>query len=267
MLIRRKLRFIQSRFPINILIFTINLENKIRRTKTSVVLIPNGGKFLIRDDKYKLYVCRKERLILYTLGLTYRMNYLAEVYSLDNLNLDDKSVFIDCGANVGEVSVYVHTNFKSHIVAVEPEENEFECLTMNISNQVLFKGVLWNEEGTLKLFSKPDSADSSVIDFGQFVECKTVEAITLDNLVSKIPSNWRMIIKIEAEGAEPEVLQGASNAINRSEQIVIDGGPERGILKERTENKNDMILSEFGFVKTKVTSRAQKYEKTETYGF
>ena len=42
------------------------------------------------------------------------------------------------------------------------------------------------------------------------------------------------LLKIEAEGAEPEVLIGAEQTIKLCEYISVDAGPERGIEQKTT---------------------------------
>ena len=53
------------------------------------------------------------------------------------------------------------------------------------------------------------------------------------------------LLKIEAEGFEPEVLAGASEAISRTEYIAIDAGPERG--GENTVAQTLNLLSDAQF--------------------
>jgi hypothetical protein len=42
------------------------------------------------------------------------------------------------------------------------------------------------------------------------------------------------LLKIEAEGYEPEILKGAGKMLERCEYIAVDGGYERGVKCEQT---------------------------------
>ena len=42
------------------------------------------------------------------------------------------------------------------------------------------------------------------------------------------------LLKLEAEGAEPEILLGAGDALKQVEYISADLGPERGLSQETT---------------------------------
>ena len=61
----------------------------------------------------------------------------------------------------------------------------------------------------------------------------TVNCQTLDNFVKNINKKIKLI-KIEAEGAEPEVVYGLKNQLKKIQYIVIDVGYERGNSQEST---------------------------------
>lgn len=42
------------------------------------------------------------------------------------------------------------------------------------------------------------------------------------------------LLKLEAEGAEPEVLEGCGDLLQQIEYITADLGPERGVSQEST---------------------------------
>ena len=57
-------------------------------------------------------------------------------------------------------------------------------------------------------------------------EIINVETISLDDLIDTIGKDIKLI-KIEAEGAEPEVLEGLDKNISKVNYITIDAGFER----------------------------------------
>ena len=76
-----------------------------------------------------------------------------------------------------------------------------------------------------------------------------VETLTLDNFIYKENlSNKRIkLLKLEAEGFEPEVLLGGKNSLKNIEYICADLGPERGVAENLTVVEVNEILERAGF--------------------
>ena len=65
----------------------------------------------------------------------------------------------------------------------------------------------------------------------------------MDEYIAKNNIKEIKLLKIEAEGNEPEVLQGSKKFLKLIKFIAIDGGPERGLKKETTiEFAKDYLL-------------------------
>jgi hypothetical protein len=56
-----------------------------------------------------------------------------------------------------------------------------------------------------------------------------------------------LLIKIEAEGGEPEVLMGGKLLLKMTRYVAMDVGPERGINRESTYQLSVDILEDLGF--------------------
>ena len=81
----------------------------------------------------------------------------------------------------------------------------------------------------------------------------SIETTTLDKEINKIQRKIKLI-KLEAEGFEPEILQGLKKHLNSVQYITIDCGFERGIKQKSTiaecSNyllKNNFEMIDFGF--------------------
>ena len=74
--------------------------------------------------------------------------------------------------------------------------------------------------------------------------------IKLDDLINKLAIKKIKLLKLEAEGFEPEIIEGASNVIPICEYIAIDGGYERGKKQEQTFTviTNQLIQNNFDIV-------------------
>ena len=70
---------------------------------------------------------------------------------------------------------------------------------------------------------------------GTVVSClEWAQPSPLPKNTNKLEINKVKILKLEAEGFEPEILRGAGDRLKDIEYIAIDGGYERGISEEET---------------------------------
>ena len=76
-----------------------------------------------------------------------------------------------------------------------------------------------------------------------------VKSITLDSFseIAKLSNKNVKLLKLEAEGLEPEILKGSKNFLKNIEYIAADLGPERGINKECTLAEVTAILTKNNF--------------------
>jgi FkbM family methyltransferase len=182
-----------------------------------------------------MFFARKERIWIYAKGIQKRVEKLGEVYSLKHCNLTPDDTVIDCGANIGEFSALVHGCYGSTVIAVEPEATEARCIPFNVPGvHDVINAALWHEETELKFFSKNRSADSSIFETDGYDKVIIVPTLRLDDLLDRYGLDQIKLFKLEAEGAEPEILLGATRALPHIEFISADLGPERGLAQEST---------------------------------
>lgn len=172
---------------------------------------------------------------LYWNGLKHRADRLAKSYFLENIQFQKDSVIVDCGANYGDLRLYLDSYISPECyVAVEPGEVEFRCLEFNAPNARLCNYGLGEKNELKEFFVNSNDADSSFIKptlsyDSLFIRCKT-----LDDLVEELGLSRIKLLKIEAEGYEPEVLLGASSALDITDYVAVDAGPERGVNADIT---------------------------------
>jgi len=128
-------------------------------------------------------------------------------------------VVIDIGANVGfftkRFAMWVSDG--GFVIAVEPEAHNFDQLmrTLEKSDTTrvvrVFQGVAAEQSGTLKLAINPIHPGDHKISS----EGVNVEAFTIDGLVAMERATRVCLIKIDVQGAEERVLQGARATIQR----------------------------------------------------
>jgi len=241
--------YIYENVPSLIFCFLTNLKNRIRGKNHRIYTAKNKNLYIILDhNNDQIIICRRSRHNLYKRGISNRLEKLVKEYLLDMIDCEKGDVFIDCGANIGELGFYAKKKGLNYF-PVEPEYLEIECCNLNIfeGDPKFTSSALWNENCSLELYSKPNEGDSSLVRMNNYSTVQKIEAVTLDRYIETHNIKKVKILKIEAEGAEPEILQGAVSVLDRVMYISVDCGPERGLAKESTFNEVNKILSENGF--------------------
>jgi FkbM family methyltransferase len=175
---------------------------------------------------------------------------LEKRYFIDQLIGSIKpKTFVDIGANIGELSYYMNKKFGEQIkiFAFEPDPIAYECFENNLNgkNVYLYKLVLSDRSGDQVFYLEPQSADSSIHKPTFFSAQLKVETSTLDLVLQRANLEKPVLLKMDAEGHEPEVLLGAKNVLNQVDFVSIDCGPERS--GKTTFNEVSSILTIYGF--------------------
>ena len=111
---------------------------------------------------------------------------------------------------------------------------------MGLSNSV-------NE--VVEFYLKDEGGDSSILPINNYTNKINIKTTTLDNEIDQIQKKIKLI-KLEAEGFEPEILQGLKKYLNYVEYITIDCGFERGVKLESTitQCSNHLIQNNFKMI-------------------
>lgn len=191
---------------------------------------------------------RKQGLYAYGKGFKKRKNELLSTYLIKNLEFEDDDVVIDIGANNGDF--YLCFDKKIKYFAYEPSPLVFSNLEYNIKNHNLFnKGLSNLADNKIDFYLKDEFGDSSILPINDYTKKISIETTTLDEEIDKIQQKIKLI-KLEAEGFEPEILQGLKKHLNSVQYITIDCGFERGIKQESTiaECSNYLLKNNFEMI-------------------
>jgi FkbM family methyltransferase len=150
--------------------------------------------------------------------------------------LQDSAVFLDIGSHYGYYArLALHClNGTGQVIAVEPSKSSFELLQQNLKgypNAKLINGlmgatcteqefwdfpVLYSEYNTVYPAQFEQSRWFKKASFQRHtVPCYTIDTITVQESV--VPT----FIKIDVEGAELDVLQGAENTLTHHSNVII----------------------------------------------
>jgi len=213
----------------------------------------------VRVDGRRIAVPSPLRWKFYRKGWATRLDRLASEYGVGrHVFLDADSVVLDVGANTGDFA-HLCARFGARVLCFEPDPAAFACLRKNIAvlnNARAFDCAIWKENGAIDFALAPERADSSVFAEGPRIKKRAVaiETFAREEGLTRID-----LIKCDAEGAEPEVLEGVGDAYPLVRAVALDTGPER--KGKRTNEECAAILRANGFevVDEKIGTRWMTY--------
>ena len=174
---------------------------------------------------------------LYRNGIQVRGEFLFYSYCLNSMDFEESDVIIDCGANSGDLTLELKKRApKVRYVGVEPNPEDFKVLKKNVDLETseYVNKALGERNAVLNFYVCTENADSSLVEPPSYTEVVDVEVVRLDNLCNELGIKKIKLLKLEAEGYEPEILNGASGVLNAIEYVAVDGGYERGKGNEQT---------------------------------
>lgn len=201
------------------------------------------------------FVPARRRLSGYFSGVETAAANLLSDYRVDSSHWPVGSLVIDVGANVGLFG-YEAVRRGCDYLAVEPDPRAFEALSRNMvgidtgtATIALEPFALSDFFGDATFFTKDDTADSSLMPVEGHTAQVSVEVTTLDAMMDSY--KWVdsiALIKIEAEGSEPEVIRGGIKTVQRALFVAVDAGPERNGEITAPEVVNQLLSVDFELV-------------------
>ena len=260
----KKIIELKNKYTLHIKVFIHNLRvhlepNRIikRNLKGAVIKVKkiSNNLYSISKNNQKIYIENRGRWMSHRYKYDFSNEPLirAKAYKIENyMQLSSTDTVIDIGANLGFFSQYCISK-KTNIIAVEAEKNIFRALQANCSgyDKISFHNLaITNKDGMVPM-ANPINSDmdsfSSIIDKNNYEDwsMKEVKCKTLDTLVDEVGLKKIKLIKCDAEGAEPEVLQGAKKTLQITEYVCFDCGKER--LGKDTLSECSKIIRDQGF--------------------
>jgi len=152
----------------------------------------------------------------------------ANQYSISSNNIRGKIV-IDAGANTGVFSITAALLGAKRVYAFEPVSSSFNLLKRNIRENkvghivIPINAGLWNAQGhtTIEYRFPGDScanlSSKSILHPGFHNKSERIRLVSVDAFLKNKPCDF---IKIDAEGCEEEILQGAKRTIKLSKPVL-----------------------------------------------
>ncbi|MDQ3969456.1 MAG: FkbM family methyltransferase [Thermoproteota archaeon] len=218
---RRDRIFIERGFDFNTFLYKVF---KVLGMGNSMLLRINVPKY---DYKFYCRINNREDLVFMT-------NHEEDI--IEHFTPKEGDIVVDIGAHIGHYTIIAskRVGINGKVVAIEANPDNFKLLNCNIklnqlANVIPLNYAVFSKETKIKLylpsgesgFTKYNTIMPNWINTQEkFVE---VNANTLDyllqlNKIRQEEVNW---IKIDVEGAEFEVLKGATNVLSKSKDIAI----------------------------------------------
>ena len=181
-------------------------------------------------------VVRSNRWLM---GRDHAANRVWERYGMNRLlaraSVPAPSGLLDVGANMGEFAIAFGSRFSGHVRAYEPDPIARVCLSWNTSDYdiSIVDKALSNVSGTVPLYLATANADSSLEKPQRSPHITTASPSTIPAVAQRLDQidlnqlGEYPLLKVDAEGHEPEVLLGAGESIRRFVFVAVDAGPER----------------------------------------
>jgi FkbM family methyltransferase len=178
----------------------------------------------------------KEKLKL--LHRTWRYRWQTDKAEIHYLlhTIKNGSVVMDVGAHKGGYTYWMikAAGNKGKVIAFEPQQKGYDLLRQLFSNQntVVEHLALSDHDGITTLYIQPQSFDvsfeASLHNKYENFTAEKIETTTIDNYC-RIHQLQPSFIKIDVEGAEQEVVNGASTVLKQSRPTLLIEAEQRHI--------------------------------------
>lgn len=176
---------------------------------------------------------------------------MRQIYSYPKfVEVEQDDVVVDVGAYIGGFSM-VAAESAAVVIAVEPTAATNNILKSNVAeydNIEVVPKAAWNERDTLEINQSYHPSENSPLDVDSYERGQSfrVAADTVPSIVRELGYKKIDFLKIEAEGVEPEILQGALEDGMDIDKIAIDTSAERD--GETSGEEVRSLLEEYGYI-------------------
>ena len=155
------------------------------------------------------------------------------------------AVIFDVGANIGMASVFFHLTYpEARIFAFEPVEHELCARNIDSSVTELFRMAAGREDGSCNILIDPLNSGGHRLehyDSNPDLKRVSVPLRRLDGLVAEKNLPRPSFLKIDAEGAECDIIEGMGDLVKTLSVVVAETQSEKNHLWIRAH------LESFGF--------------------
>lgn len=146
---------------------------------------------------------------------------IEEVFFKKLINIFKFDLFIDIGANNGDYIEIAKSKIKN-IIAFEPDIRSYEKLVKKYKKAQIYNTALYSRNFFKKFYFIDDDTTQSSLKFKLGTNYKWLFTRKLDYYLKELEGYKNILIKIDAEGCEPEILRGMKCLLkDRNKNIVV----------------------------------------------
>ncbi|MEO5999940.1 MAG: FkbM family methyltransferase [Chitinophagaceae bacterium] len=194
-----------------------------------VTLFRVGYKLRLLNRTFKIPIIENKEGLIYHLGVTepFLLHVFQQLYKVKNFT------FLDAGVNFGQTLLKIKAvSAEAAYIGFEPSGlcSYYTSHLIKVNHIVhakLIRCALSNETGVLTLHAQAEGDTRATILENNLYDAEEgfqelVPAVTLDSLISIVTADGNdIILKIDVEGAEWLVFQGAEKFINQFRPVIV----------------------------------------------
>jgi FkbM family methyltransferase len=191
------------------------------------ILSPARRESMKRRQHAELFVELKHAKLWFGVGASELYPYIEvfvdDDYALSKIVLEDDSIILDIGANIGLFSLATAGRFSNPIYAFEPNPDAYSRLVKNVEANVAtnvkpVNNAIYSSHCRIGFRLEGATTTGHIHKASDFL----VEAVTLDDFCRQ-NSIYRVgLLKIDVEGAEIEILKGARETLGLTDWLVCE---------------------------------------------
>ena len=138
------------------------------------------------------------------------------------------SVIVDVGGYIGlSAAFFAHTYPEAMIIAIEPDAQNYELLTLNTArfpNVHAVRAAVWKESGTISLTDPGSGAWGLRVSesHAPVTDGDLIRAVTIDEIRKEFGLDRIHLLKVDVEGSEKEIFSTADSWISSVDAICIE---------------------------------------------
>ena len=130
---------------------------------------------------------------------------------------------LDAGANIGLAAAWFAREYPGRpIHCFEPLEENARMVRLNCPSAVVRTVALGAAPGQVELAVDRDAVMASTIPWSRATATRSLEVITLDDYIAAERIEHVALLKIDTEGMELDVLDGARRALERTDVVAME---------------------------------------------
>jgi FkbM family methyltransferase len=202
----------------------------------------SGSEWIVEKNGVRLLSCTPKFLGFGLSGFEIKCERHFKVESTD--------ICVDVGACIGDTTIPMLMKATDGTVfAVEPDPTNLEYLKRNLvgyEHAKIVPKAVWNKKGTVEFHIHSTPTGHSILPDKERKRIVEVEADTLDNLFENISVDFA---KIDVQGAEAQVLDGASKFMEHTRKLVVETHGRYNVKNRTWPQVLWLVQKHYGHVK------------------